>query len=109
MAVSEQGRLFFRPQASAAARQRLTPLIEQALNEIAVVAERFQLEAEVDDPLRDLSSEMAVAWADLNGLQSAKLGGYGAVDPALKVSLDPHIERLIQLASQIMHTAREAE
>ncbi len=76
------------------------------LAEIAEVAEAFDLQPEVEDVAQSILSEMTIAWADLNDTQSAKLKGYGAVDPSPGESLDPHIQQLITLSNRLVQLIR---
>ncbi len=107
MTAPEIGILIHRLPVSQAARQRLEPIIEQIMTEIATLAEKFQLQPEADDPLSTLNAEMAVAWSDLYDMLSPKLKRYGEVDPALTETLDPHIKKLISLTYAITQAAKE--
>lgn len=107
MAAPERGTLVHRPAVTEAERQRLEPLIEQILAEIAALAEVFDLRSQIDDPRSELSAEMIVAWSDLSDILSPKLKRYGDVDPALAESLDPGIRKLIYLAYELGRVATE--
>jgi hypothetical protein len=79
--------------------------IERMLAEIAVIAQEFELQGSVEDAGRRVSAEMSVAWADLHDTLSPKLKRYGAVDPSLGDTLDPHLRNLIDLAQEIGRVA----
>jgi hypothetical protein len=72
-----------------------------ALALVAQLAERFGLPC-VDEPLATrIAVAMSMDWAHLIDTTSGKLKRYGPVDPQLRESLDPDLERLAQLALSI--------
>jgi hypothetical protein len=80
---------------------QIEPLIDDILAEIDVIVQRFQLGSQELIVSRNIRSEMAMAWSDLNDLRFSKLKRYGHVDPALQETLEPHIQRLIHLTSEV--------
>ena len=96
------GRLVrFRPLSPETAA-RAEAVMGAMLAEIAVMAETFDLQPEVEGVAQSILSEMTAAWADLYDTQSAKLRGYGAVDPSLADALDPHIQQLMTLSTSLV-------
>jgi hypothetical protein len=91
-----------------ATRADLEVIIRQMLAEIVVLVDRFKLAREVDDLGRDLEAEMASAWAEMTDTLSSKLVRYGAVDPALAETLDPHLRRLIVSSRALGRAALQA-
>lgn len=87
-------------------RARIEKLVDRMLAEIAALTNQFGFEPKVEDIGGSVSAEMVIAWADLNDMRSSKLRGYGEVDPALTETLDPHIERLIQLSYALSLVAK---
>ena len=82
-------------------------LIAEALEAIAQLADALGLEAADEDLGRKIVANMSIDWADLGDVSSARLSGYGAVDPRLGELLDPYVERLAQLALSIASLAGE--
>lgn len=107
MAAPQDGILFKRTGVPKSVRRKLEPLIGQMLAEIALLAERFDLENQVDDLGAVVRAEMAGAWEGLYDTLSPKLARYGDVDPALAETLDPHLQRLITLADRVIQASRE--
>jgi hypothetical protein len=107
MALPEDGILFSRRGVSGPLRRQLEPLIDQALAEIELLAERFDLESETEDLRAILRADMAEAWAGLYDTLSPKLKRYGKVEPALAQMLDPHINNLIALSDRILRVVSE--
>jgi len=85
---------------------QLARQIEALLAEIAVVAETFELQPQVEDVGQAALAEMTVAWADLHDLDPGKLGRYGVVDPALTETLAPHVQRLIELSDDLIQLVK---
>ena len=76
-----------------AARRMLTAMRD----EIQVLTAEFDLEVEEQNGRRIAVALLAHSWEGLEDARVEKLRRYGAVDATLKDSLDPHIERLINL------------
>jgi hypothetical protein len=107
MAAPQDGILFRRQGVSRSVQRKLEPLIDQALAEIQLLAERFDLENQVEDLRSLLRAEMAGAWEGLYDTLSPKLKRYGDVDPALAKTLDPHLRHLIALSDRIARAVGE--
>jgi hypothetical protein len=73
-------------------------IIAMALDEIAQVSREFDLAPREDDLAAVIGAGMSLVWADLVDTRSDKLNRFGAVDPRLAQQLDPHLDRLIELA-----------
>ena len=89
-------------------RERLEPLLERILEEIGVLAARFELERREEDVRRLVQAEMSGAWEGLYDSLSGKLGRFGEVDPALAMTLDPHVQHLIALTDQVIRVSSES-
>jgi hypothetical protein len=87
-------------------RRRFEALIEQMHEELAVLIRQFELQPKAVDSRSYINATMALTWSSLNEVLSSKLKRYGEVDPALSESLDPCLNRLIDLALQVAKVAR---
>jgi hypothetical protein len=87
-------------------RRRFEALIEQMHEELAVLIRQFELQPKAVDSCSYINATMALTWSSLNEVLSSKLKRYGEVDPALSESLDPCLNRLIDLALQVAKVAR---
>jgi len=75
--------------------------IDEALHVISDLACEFDLAPVEQDLLAKINAEMTVCWADLHDTRSIKLRRYGDVDPRLAYVLDPRVDRLAELASEL--------
>ena len=91
---------------SPAACARLETGIDHMQAEITVLVERFQLKLRVEDIGSYIHAEMVGAWSDLHDLRVSRLQGYGAVEPSLNETLEPHIQQLIRLTYEAGLIAR---
>jgi hypothetical protein len=81
--------------------------IAAALEGIARLATRFDLQP-VQEPLTNkIAAAMSINWANLADTCSRKQGRYGPADPRLRELLDPDLEHLAQLALSIGSLVRE--
>ena len=87
-------------------RLRLASLTEQMREEIALLVKQFELQPKAVDSRSYINAKIALTWSGLNEVLSSKLKRYGEVDPELSESLDPCLNRLIDLALQIAEVAR---
>ncbi|MCG6946718.1 MAG: hypothetical protein LJE87_15405 [Deltaproteobacteria bacterium] len=90
-------------------RRRFEALIKQMHEELAVLIRQFELQPKAVDSRSYVNATMALTWSSLNEVLSSKLKRYGEVDPALSESLDPCLNRLIDLALQVAEVAREGK
>ena len=90
-------------------RPRLEALIEQMHEEIALLVKQFELQPKAVDSRSCINAKMALRWSSLNEVLSSKLKRYGEVDPALSESLDPCLNRLIDLALRIAEITKGGE
>ena len=90
-------------------RPRLEVLIEQMHEEIALLVKQFELQPKAVDSRGCINAKMALTWSSLNEVLSSKLKRYGEVDPALSESLDPCLNRLIDLALRIAEITKGGE
>jgi hypothetical protein len=88
---------------------RITPLqrakastyIADALGEIMFLADRLGLEPVVEDATGWIRGQMSVAWSNLIDSQTKKLKRFGEVDPQAAQAIDPHIQHLANIASEL--------
>ena len=80
--------------------------IAEALAQIAALADRVDLAAADDDLGATIAAQMSVDWANLCDARSAKLRGYGEVDPRLPDLLDADLDRLALLALSLAALGR---
>lgn len=69
------------------------------------LAQRLQFEPEVIDLVGAVRGQMSESRANLIDSHAAKLQRYGEVDPGLSRSLDPAIDRLVQIAAELAQLA----
>ena len=84
-----------------AKKAALEHLVQNGLELVAELAQRFELNPSEVDPLRSLNGTMSVSWANLIDTRSDKLARFGEVDDRLSGQLDPDVHRLASLALQI--------
>ena len=65
--------------------------------EMKMVKDNFHLEVAHEDMKSKMRGILGIAWENLEDAKSAKLHAYGKVDATLKDTLDPHIDKIIQL------------
>ncbi len=87
-------------------RPQVRQLVETALQQIAVLAQMFDLPPEVIDNTAMLRGPLAMLRSDLHDMHAQKLKGFGDVDPDLAQELDPVIDDLIALLNDITRIAR---
>ena len=88
--------------------QQQTALLHLAARlrrEIAAIASDYQLSGGEESFLRDVKTEFAILWSDLEDMRPAKLRNYGPVHLQIESLLTPRIERLIELAIAISDVA----
>jgi hypothetical protein len=104
LAADRRGTLYRVSTQLSSEQMRVTrELIEAMRQEIATTARELGLQAREEDGRRAIVAQLASAWEGLEDAKSAKLVRYGAVDPSLKDSLDPHLDKLIALVLQLEH------
>ena len=85
-------------------QQKMFVLIHQAREEMKRIAETFQFQPKIRKIQPKISGILTIMWNDLEDIKSSKLKGYGTVDPQLKETLDPHLDRLIELIMNFQTT-----
>lgn len=78
-------------------RKEMRKLIAAMREEIRRAATQFHLAVEEQSAERYISGKLSMSWESLEDTRSRKLKAYGEVDPALKETLDPILQRLIDL------------
>ena len=109
----ESGALFHRsrPMWSREETERVGAILAELRATISSVAEVHELPAEERDPGREIAGLLRVSWESLAEVESHRLRSYGRVDPGLRATLDPALERLMALVSAMEEIAvgREPE
>jgi hypothetical protein len=90
-----------RLQLSEERRKAALSQVAEALDIVARLGEQLALGSEEVDLGRRIAAVMSIHWANLWDVRSARLGRYGPTDPALATTLDPQVEHLARLASEI--------
>lgn len=107
MQQDERGILYHRAARFALGqRERMRELIGALREEIRRAARQFELPVQERNAAQDIAGSLALAWESLEEIRSHKLENYGAVDPSLKGTLDPIVQRLIKLVSELEDAAR---
>ena len=78
-------------------RSQILAISQDARREIAELATIFDLKREEMPVHQIIVANLSRVWADLEDTRPTTLARYGDVDPALKDTLDPRIDRLIKL------------
>jgi hypothetical protein len=90
-----------RPGWTDAERARFDAIAAELRATIASISETFHLAREDQDSAAEIAGLMRVTWENLAGIQARHLRAYGRVDPSLRDTLDPSIERLLALVSAL--------
>ena len=107
----ESGRLYRRPRLSLSRteRARIDAILVDLRATIASVADAHRLPCEERDPIREISGLMSVSWESLAEVESRGLRSYGRVDPGLRDSLDPALERMLELVTTLEWIGRRRD
>jgi hypothetical protein len=110
MDADEEGILYRRdrPRFTDEQRAAVLALVAELRAAIRAVAETFHLPREDQDARQHMLGLLAIAWESLCEIDSRRLAAYGEVDPALAVTLDPAIGRLIELVVALQRSAERA-
>jgi hypothetical protein len=107
IAQDEQGILYQRvAQFTPQQRAQMNEIIRAMREQIRRAAEEFQLPGEEQNAARYIVGTLSLSWESLEEIRSRKLKGYGAVDPALRDTLDPILKQLIRLLFSLTDVAR---
>ncbi len=106
----EDGLLYhrLRPAWSREERARVDTTLADLRSTIASVSQAFHLAIQQRDSAREIAGLMRVSWESLAEVKSRRLRAYGHVDPALRATLDPAVERLMELVSALEDVGLEA-
>jgi hypothetical protein len=105
--ADEEGILYRRvARISPAEREKMRALLMAMREQIRRAAEQFHLRKEEQNAAREIVGTLSLAWESLEDARPRKLGAYGAVDPALKDTLDPILQQLIRLLFELEDVAR---
>lgn len=86
-----------RPRLTVEQRARIDSLVAQLRSEIALLAQTFDLPSEEQDAAGKIVGLLAMTWQSLGDIRSERLAGHGEVDPGLRATLDPSVDRLLAL------------
>ena len=84
-----------------AIRQSARNKISRALQELANLANQLGIEAREENSNQMIMAQMSASWADLVDSQSDRLKGYGELDMQAAQLIDPAVNRLARLASEL--------
>lgn len=103
----EQGLLYrrLRPSWAREERARADAIVADLRSTIASASRAFNLVPEERDSGREIAGLMRISWENLAEVGSRRLRAYGHVDPALRDTLDPALERLMELVSALEDVA----
>ena len=90
-------------------RSRVAELAGKIRAEITELAATFDLTKQEMDSRQTISSILGIAWEGLEDIHSEKLDRYGDIDPGLPVTLDPHIDRLIDMVRALSRVVTSNE
>ncbi len=108
-ALSEAGRreqgILYRRDGALSEEQagEIERLIDAGLREIDALAQTLALPTEAFSNRTALLGQLNVLWVDLHEIRAESLRGYGQVNPDLALTLNPRIERLIELVTALMN------
>lgn len=107
IAADERGILYERVASfTPAQRARMNELIGALREQIRQVAEEFQLPREQHSAARYVVGTVSLLWESVEEIRSRKLKSYGEVEPQLKQTLDPMLQRIIRLLFDLTATAQ---
>jgi hypothetical protein len=110
MDVDEHGILYDRiARFSPEQRREMQALIKELRMGIAEVAGNFRLPRENQDPARIMMGLLSVTWESLGDIRAHRLVAYGEVDPRLKETLDPSVQKLTKLVLALEAAALRGE
>lgn len=90
-----------RPRLSSDQSERVGAILTELRTAIASVAETHSLPAEERDSGREIAGLLRISWESLAEIDSRRLAAYGRVDPGLRASLDPTLERMMALVMAV--------
>ncbi len=85
--------------------EQIERLIAAMRDEIRHLATVFQLPHEDQNVARAVVGTLEMSWESLEEVRPRRLKNYGAVDPALKETLDPSVKHLIGLLFDLQDAA----
>ncbi|HEX2915813.1 MAG TPA: hypothetical protein VH186_33940 [Chloroflexia bacterium] len=99
----EKGRLyrFYNSLQGEPEQARLLELAGEGRSQLKELADLFHLQPISENRLDLYRGELNVLWESLIEIESARLKGYGSVNPHLGALLDPPVRRLTQLVVQM--------
>lgn len=108
IAADERGILYERVASfTPAQRARMNELIGALREQIRYLAEEFHLPREQQSAARYVVGTASLLWESVEEIRSRKLKSYGEVDPQLKQTLDPMLQRIIRLLFDLTETAQD--
>jgi hypothetical protein len=81
-------------------------LAEEFRRQLKPLKNKFHLAPQRRDVRSILRGHFSHFWAVIHDCHSAKLKGYGSVDPELKTSLDPELDHLLNIVARLQQAIR---
>ncbi|CAG0941454.1 hypothetical protein ANRL1_00556 [Anaerolineae bacterium] len=86
-------------------RAQMNDLIRAMRQQIRRATNAFELPREEQNAARHIIGALSMSWESLEEIRPRKLKSYGEVDPELKQTLDPILQRLIRLLFRLEDVA----
>lgn len=101
----DRGALYERPrlQVSGPRRARIEAMVAELRARIEALAQTYDLEREHTIPARKIGGLLSISWESLGNVGSRGLVAYGPVHPALGETLDPALEAIMALVTDLEH------
>jgi hypothetical protein len=107
IAADERGILYERVASfTPAQRAQMNESIRALREQIRRAAEEFHLPRETQSAARYVVGTVSLLWESVEEIRARKLKSYGEVDPQLKQTLDPILQRIVRLLFDLMDAAR---
>ncbi len=91
------------------AKQRMRATLAEILDKLEVISLELGLRKQVVELDRLIESRLSRIWVTLHESKSRGLRGYGVVPEDLKEYLDPRMDGILSLATDLRETLREAK
>ena len=89
------------------ARQRMRETLAEILDKLQVTSLELRLRKQVVELERLIDSRLSRIWVTLHESKSRGLRGYGVVPDELKKYLDPRMDEILSLVTDLRETLRE--
>jgi hypothetical protein len=92
-----------------AAKERLRAILAEILDKLESISLELGLRKQVVELDKLIESRLSRIWVTLHESKSRGLRGYGAVPEELKAYLDPRMDGILSLLTQLRETLRETK